>query len=171
MPNTLELRAGPHRATVRVGDVVPMTDGTKCIVIAALPAAHGAEIRVNDFHGGEWFCRESGTPLYGSANPSIDIAALASQQPPADIAAIEKAAYQRGWNDREDDFIAGVERIVPPEHRTPAVTLTAAQVAEIKAAWAELHARIQHMTRISGEPFGRRMRKALTAAGLLEDAP
>jgi hypothetical protein len=48
--------------------------------------------------------------------------ALAAQRAkaPPDIAAIEEAAYKRGWNDREDDFIAGVERIVPPELLEPA---------------------------------------------------
>jgi hypothetical protein len=29
---------------------------------------------------------------------------------PAEVAAREQAAYQQGWGDREDDFIAGTER-------------------------------------------------------------
>lgn len=52
--------------------------------------------------------------------------ARAAAAPSPDVAAIEEAAYKRGWNDREDDLIAGVERIVPPEHRQPAALSEAA---------------------------------------------
>jgi hypothetical protein len=74
---------------------------------------------------------------------AVNVLAAQRAKAPPDIAAIEEAAYKRGWNDREDEFIAGVNRIVPPELlEGPALaaerTLTAAQVEEIRAAWEVL---------------------------------
>lgn len=73
-------------------------------------------------------------------------------------AEIEKAAYKRGWSDREDDLIAGVNRIVPPELR--GATVTPEQRREIREALAGLR---------PGTLPKVQMEQALRAAGLLEE--
>jgi hypothetical protein len=121
--DTLELRAGPHRATVKVGDVVPMTDGTRWYVFERVGSGIGEHLSLHKPGTGPGTTSYylNGHPRLGSGLPSIDIAALASQQPPA-------------------------------------VTLTAAQVAEIRAAWD-----IADMNRIEAS--------LRAVPGLLEDAP
>lgn len=128
MPDTLELRAGPHRATVKVGDVVPMTDGGRWYIFRAdldtlWLHKPGTGPGLTSFY-------TNGQPCLGSGLPAIDIAALAAQP--------------------------------------PAVTLTAAQVEEIREAWLYMKSR----KTTYGHAIYTSMRDALSAVpGLLEDAP
>lgn len=52
--------------------------------------------------------------------PAITIPYDKLQPDDAERAAIEMAAYKRGWNDREDDFLAGVEHITGKLENKPA---------------------------------------------------
>lgn len=58
---------------------------------------------------------------------------------PAEVAAREQAAYQQGWGDREDDFIAGTERsgliVIAPNDLAAREQAAAEAMRETCAKW------------------------------------
>lgn len=134
MADSITLTRDGISATVRVGDVVPIVGGgTGRVSDIDTRMAESGAVRLvlsGNVPGAtsSWFYLDGRSNVECFGVPAIDIAALAraAAAPSPDVAAIEEAAYKRGWNDREDDLIAGVERIVPPEHRQPAAPSEAA---------------------------------------------
>jgi hypothetical protein len=148
MPNTLELRAGPHRATVKVGDVVPMTDGTRWYVFERAGSGIGEHLSLHKPGTGPGTTSYylNGHPCLGSGLPSIDIAALATQQPPA----VTLAAAQV--------MAEAILKEMGPVVGTP--------------EWLARHGdKMERRQREAAEKWASVALAALRAAGLLEDAP
>lgn len=111
----------PELATAK--DVAWAREQAEEVRGAIMPEGPG-DLRYADFALGEEECQR----LSRLANSAA--AMLAS-----DRAGIEKEAYKRGWNDREDDLIAGVNRIMPPAPDDAERERLAKWADEIATSW------------------------------------
>lgn len=101
MPDTLELRAGPHRATVKVGDVVPMTDSELWSVTAIERTNERSErrtVEVMSRFGERWWHEQNGQCCGLPLRPRIDIAALAAQPPAVTLTVEQSRDIREAWN-------------------------------------------------------------------------
>jgi hypothetical protein len=86
MIDTLTLSRDGHTATVRVGDVVPMTDGSRWYIALTDRTSLGVYLYLHKPGTGSGFTSfySNGHACLGSGLPSIDIAALTRPTAPGD---------------------------------------------------------------------------------------